>query len=256
MRYTCLYSAAALSVGAITCAVEAKTPVEVSKDAPMASDAGSKPSASIVVLGSSTAAGYGLADPSTSWVQRYASYLSSHAPGSKVTNLAVPGYTSYHVLPTGSVNPNGRPAVDPAHNITAALALHPDAIIVNLPSNDAAMSVPVEESMANMKKVAAKAKDAHVAIWITTTQPRQLAPQGITLLLRLRDRTEHEFGDHAIDFFTPLAAPDGTPLPKYNQGDGIHPNAEGHRLLFEQAKTADLPTALGRPAASAGASHQ
>jgi lysophospholipase L1-like esterase len=201
----------------------------------------------IVVLGSSTAAGYGLGDPSTSWVERYGSYLTEHVPGSKLTNLAVSGYTSYHVQPTGTINPDGRPAVDPAHNITAALALHPDAIIVNLPSNDAAMGVPVDESMANMKAVAAKARDAHVALWVTTTQPRKLPPQGIALLVRLRDRTKHEFGNHTLDFFTPLAAPDGTPLPKYNQGDGIHPNAEGHRLLFEQVLTADLPTALAKP---------
>src|SRR5262249_38729473 len=39
----------------------------------------------IVVLGSSTAAGFGLSDPSTAWAQRYATYLSTSLPGSKVT---------------------------------------------------------------------------------------------------------------------------------------------------------------------------
>jgi lysophospholipase L1-like esterase len=209
-------------------------------------DVASRVPSFIVVVGSSTAAGFGLADPATSWVERYATYLKSDLPGSKVTNLAVSGYSTYQVQPTGTVNPNGRPAVDPAHNITAAILLHPDAIIVNLPSNDAAANVPVEDSMANLKVVAAKAKDANVAIWITTTQPRQLAASGIALIIGLRDRIKQEFGDHAIDFFTPLAAADGTPLAMYNQGDGTHPNAEGHRLLFQQVKAADLPAAIAK----------
>jgi lysophospholipase L1-like esterase len=148
------------------------------------------------------------------------------------------------------MNPSGRPAVDDAHNITAALALHPQAVIVNLPSNDAALGVSVDESLANLRALAAKASEANVLIWMTTTQPRQLSTQGITLLLDLRDRTEQEFGDRAIDFFTPLAAPDGTPLAMYNQGDGVHPNAEGHRLLFEQVQIADLPAAIAKSGVS------
>src|SRR5262245_21377989 len=42
----------------------------------------------VVVLGSSTAAGAGLADPQTSWVSRYAAFITGHVPDSSVTNLA------------------------------------------------------------------------------------------------------------------------------------------------------------------------
>jgi lysophospholipase L1-like esterase len=206
----------------------------------------------IVVLGSSTAAGFGLSDPSTSWAQRYATYLATTVPGSKLTNLAVSGYTTYQVQPTGTTNPTGRPAVDPAHNITAALALHPDGIIVNLPSNDAAAGVPVADSMANLKTVASKATAAKVLIWVTTSQPRQLMPQGVALITGLRDQIEQQFGNRALDFFTPLAAPDNTPLAMYNQGDGIHPNAEGHRLLFEQVRMANLPAVITKSKSDAG----
>jgi lysophospholipase L1-like esterase len=206
----------------------------------------------IVVVGSSTAAGFGLSDPSTSWAARYTAYLMTQLPGAKLTNLAVSGYTSFEVQPTGTVNPAGRPAVDPAHNITAALALHPDAVIVNLPSNDAAANVPVDVTIDNLKTVASKAAAANVLIWITTSQPRKLMPAGIELLLGVRDRVKLVFGDHALDFFTPLAAPDGTPLPMYNQGDGIHPNAEGHRLLFEQVRMADLPSSIAKSKSDGG----
>jgi lysophospholipase L1-like esterase len=231
--------------------VEATPDGHVEADARADADA-APPPPFIVVLGSSTAAGFGLSDPSTGWVARYSAYLMSQDPRAKVTNLAVSGYMSFQILPTGTTNPAGRPAVDPAHNITAALALHPDAIIVNLPSNDAAANVPVDETMKNLKTVASRATSARVLIWITTTQPRQLMAAGMALLLGVRDQVKLEFGDHALDFFTPLAAPDGTPLAMYNQGDGIHPNAEGHALLFEQVRKADLPSSIAKPKTDAG----
>ncbi len=200
----------------------------------------------IVVLGSSTAAGAGLTDPETSWPRRYAAFLATQVPPARLTNLAVSGYSTFQVQPTGTTSPQGRPAVDPEHNITAALALHPDAIIVNLPSNDAAMNVPVADSVANIATVAKLAREAHVELWVTTSQPRTLPPDQVALILGYRDRIAHDYGAHALDFFTPLAGADNLPLPALNQGDGIHPNPEGHRLLFEQVRKADLPAELAK----------
>jgi lysophospholipase L1-like esterase len=204
----------------------------------------------IVVLGSSTAAGAGLSDPSTSWVNRYAVFLSTHAAGTRLVNLAVSGYSTFQVQPTATASPPGRPAVDPAHNITAALALHPDAIIVNLPSNDAAMDVPVDASIANIAVIAEQARQAHVMLWVTTSQPRRLRPDQVALLVAYRDRIAQTYGPRALDFFTPLAGPDALPLPALIQDDGIHPNVEGHRLLFEQVRAADLPAAIAHRATS------
>jgi lysophospholipase L1-like esterase len=201
----------------------------------------------VAVLGSSTAAGYGLSDPATGWVPRYAEFLEAERPGSVVTNLAVSGFTSFEVLPTGTPAIANRPAVDPDHNITAALATMPQALIVNLPSNDAAFGYPVEETLANLHAVTTQAEQAGVQAWITTSQPRSafIAPSGQALLIALRDGVQADFGEHAVDFWTPLAAPDGSPLPEYGLGDGIHPNAEGQRVLFEQVKAEHIPEALG-----------
>jgi lysophospholipase L1-like esterase len=200
----------------------------------------------VAVLGSSTAAGHGLDDPSQSWVGRYAAHLSA-THGLRVQNLAVDGHTTFHVLPTGTARLPGRPAVDEAHNVTAALAFRPKAIIVNLPTNDAAMGVSVEESIRNIRTVVAKAGEAGVPVWVSTPQPRVLDGKGSELLAGMRDGVKREFADHALDFWTPLAGADGKPLPAYNQGDGIHPNASGHRLLFEQVKLADIPRAIDVP---------
>jgi lysophospholipase L1-like esterase len=199
----------------------------------------------VAVLGSSTAAGHGLSDPSLSWVGQYAEHLSTS--GLRVQNLAVDGHTTFHVLPTGSARIAGRPAVDEAHNVTAALAFRPKAIIVNLPSNDAAMGVSADESIENIRTVVAKAREAGVPVWVSTPQPRVLDHRRSALLTDMRDRVKREFADHALDFWTPLAAPDGAPLPAFNQGDGIHPNAKGHSLLFDQVKLADIPRAIEAP---------
>lgn len=195
----------------------------------------------VVVIGSSTAAGYGLDDPALGWVARYAEYLAVERPGSLVTNLAVSATTTFHGLPTGTDNPQGRPRVDPAHNVSAALALAPDAIIVNYPSNDAAFSYPSAETLANLHTVADVAAQAGVTAWICTSQPRRLGSAGVTLLTDVRDAVLADFGERALDFWTPLAAADGTPLPEFNQGDGIHPNADGAELLFEVVQRADVP---------------
>jgi lysophospholipase L1-like esterase len=203
----------------------------------------------IAVLGSSTAAGHGLADRSEGWVGRYASYVSPR--GFQIQNLAVDGYTTFHVLPSGTARAPGRPAVDEAHNVTAALAYRPKAIVVNLPSNDAALGVSVDESLRNIRLVVTKAAEAGVPVWVTTSQPRVLDRPRTELLVAMRDRVVSEFAGRALDFWTPLASPSGAPLPEYNQGDGIHPNAIGHRLLFDQVKRADIPAALAADAPGA-----
>ncbi len=92
----------------------------------------------IVVLGSSTAEGYNLVDKSYSFVGLLSSYMNTTYPGSTVTNLGKGGYTTYHVLPDGTSATANRPPVDPERNITKALSLNPDLIVISLPSNDLA----------------------------------------------------------------------------------------------------------------------
>jgi hypothetical protein len=170
-----------------------------------------------------------------------------------VINLAAGGYTTYHVLPTGQAPPPGRPAPDPARNITAAIALRPDAIVVNLPSNDVALGYTVEEQLRNYDTLRAVADT--IPLWIATPQPRNLGAAGRGLLMVMRDSTLARYAPRTIDFWTVLASPDGTIEPAFDSGDGIHLNSAGHRILFERAVAArilgETPTAggHGRPAA-------
>ncbi|MGI9175948.1 MAG: SGNH/GDSL hydrolase family protein, partial [Rhodothermales bacterium] len=143
----------------------------------------------IVVLGSSTAAGTGPSDPDSAWVNRYRRHLQAMGPQYDVVNLAVGGYTTYQLLPTDSAPTDGRPAPDSAHNITQALSLDPDAILINLPSNDAANGFSVEDQLANYALMLERAEAQNVPIWIATTQPRNLDEAGRAMQVAMRDST-------------------------------------------------------------------
>ncbi len=190
--------------------------------------------AHVVVLGSSTAAGTGPSVPDSAWVNRYRASVQALDPSNQVTNLAVGGFRTYHIMPTGFVPPAGRPSPDPAQNITQALGVAPDLLIINLPSNDAASSYPVSEQLANYDVILAEAAAQSVPAWIATTQPRNLSAARRANLMEMRDSTFARFGDFAVDFWNTLALSDGTIDPLYDKGDGVHLNDAGHRILFER----------------------
>ena len=195
----------------------------------------------IVVVGSSTSAGTGASTADSSWVGRYRAYVKSLDPTAVVVNLAVGGYTTYHVMPTGFVPPAGRPTPVPTANITMALAYQPWAIVVNLPSNDVTSGYSIAEQIANYDTLRARAAAAGVPIWLTTAQPRNLAdPLQRDQLRVMTDSTLSRYAPFAIDVYHGLAAADGTILPQYNSGDGIHVNDAGHRYIFQQVVDADV----------------
>jgi lysophospholipase L1-like esterase len=195
----------------------------------------------IVVLGSSTAAGTGASHPDSTWVGRFRNYVAGRNPVAQVVNLAVGGYTTYHIREDGYVPPPGRPSPSTEHNITRALAYKPWGIIVNLPSNDVASGYALDEGLVNYDAVKALADAAGVPIWFSTAQPRNLATQEQRDVLAAQtDSTFARFGTYAIDFYNGLAADDGTILPQYNSGDGTHLNDSGHAVLFSRVVYADV----------------
>lgn len=215
------------------------------REAPLAASVRTRSNPIIAVIGSSTASGHGLGQARVSWVDRYADELRVTHPAVTIRNLAVAGYSSFQLVPTGTRRRLRKPRADAAHNVTAALAERPVALIVNVPSNDAGSGYAVRHTMKNLHAVVNAAREAGVPTWVTTSQPRTLDAVGVARLVAMRRAVLRDFGDHALDFWTPLASPDDMPLPELNQGDGAHSNAEGHRLLFEVVRAADIPARLG-----------
>lgn len=210
----------------------------------------------VVVLGSSTAAGVGASVGDSAWVSRYAAYLQSLNPNNEVMNLGVSATTTFQIMPNGFVPPVGRPSPDSEHNITKAIELNADAIIVNMPSNDAFFGIDAETQMENFKAIAADADSAGIPIWIGTTQPRNLFPSQIQTQLSVRDSIFSFFGNFAIDFWTTIAGNDNLPNPLYDSGDGIHLNDAGHRILFERVVQKNIPTQIMDTCATVGILNQ
>lgn len=195
----------------------------------------------VVVIGSSTAAGAGASPIDSAWVPRFTRYLQELNPETTVTNLARGGYQTYHLMPTGNPPPPNRPWPDTARNITKALAHRPDAIIINLPSNDASAGYGVAEQLANFDTIVGEARAAGVPVWVCTTQPRNLEPEKVQVQLAVRDSILQRYGDFALNFWDELPGPGDWVHPKFDSGDGIHLNNAGHRLLFSRVLEKNIP---------------
>jgi hypothetical protein len=201
----------------------------------------------ITIIGSSTPAGKNLDQPAyggstanmaNSWPNRLAAQLAIDRPGSSVTNLAMAGYSTFEAMPTGTPTASGRPAVDAAKNITAAIATNPNAIIVSF----ANMNYPTDEIMANLYAIHAAASAANIPVWVSGPQANLTATSTAIAAARdLQTRINTMFGSRAFDFFTPLANADGTGKTSLILTDNTHPNATGHLALYNIVYGANIP---------------
>ncbi len=199
----------------------------------------------IAVLGSSTAFGTGATVYDSSWVGKFTAYLKRKNALSDVYNLGIPGYTTYQNLrPTGYVPPANRPSPNTSFNITAALNLLPDAIIINMPSNDAANNYSVAEQQANFERAAFLCDSANVPFWVATTQPRNNMTSGqISNLTEMRDWIFTRFGNKAVDFWSTIANGDGS-IATFYDFDYVHVNNEGHDLFYKRMKAETILDSL------------
>ena len=178
--------------------------------------------------------------------------------------LAVGGYTTYQLMPTGNRAPTGRPDPDTAKNLTKALSLKPEVLLLSLGSNDIGSGYAASEYEANYDSIRAIAVRAGVRTWISTCMPRTTQDSaGRKKIVALRARIMQRYAPQALDFYDSLGMPDGTYYPAFNSGDGIHTNNRGHLLLYKRVVAANLtvvPAALAsesrsrlRPHAAASA---
>lgn len=199
----------------------------------------------IVILGSSTAAGDGVSDITKSWVYMYTEYLKTINPNYIVDNLAVAGTTTYDAQANDYTPPPGRPLPLIGHNITAAIQLHPDAIIINYPSNDVANYFTVTEQENNLRRITTRAINHNILVWVATPQPRNFfnATQ-INHQKQVYDWIMSYYRDKAIDFHTGFASATDSILYKYNSGDGIHLDYIAHQKLYRRVFKEDIPDTL------------
>ena len=189
----------------------------------------------VVILGSSTASGWGASDYKHAWAGLFSSYLNN----GKVINLAKGGYTTYHILPSYADHQSSRPESDTLRNITAALKMHPTLLMISMTTNDVNNGYNVDEVIANLNAVRAMALANGVRHFvITTSHPRKVNAAITKKYIEQRDRVMAIFKDEAVNFFDPVADADNFFRQELLSTDGIHPNDQGHAILFDQIKTA------------------
>jgi lysophospholipase L1-like esterase len=190
----------------------------------------------IIILGSSSTYGTGSSNIDSSFVSKYRAYIRRKNPLNNIINYGIPGYRTYHNLrPTGYVPPENRPYPSTEFNITNALLDNPDAIIINMPSNDAASNYTLAEQQANFEATMHIADSLNIPVWVTTSQPRfYFTSEQMTNLRNFRTWVLTRFGDKAVDFWDGIANEDGTIASQYY--DNVHVNNAGHEEFHNRLK--------------------
>ena len=187
-----------------------------------------------VVLGSSTAEGIGASTADSSWVGRFRSHVQRFDASARIINFAVGGYTTYDIMPSNFMPPADRPTPKVNNNISLALSYKPTAILINMPSNDAARNFTIEEQIRNFRVIIGLIEAQGIPYRVTTTQPRNLNAAGRRSLQIMRDSILAIFNRNAINIFDEMADSDGSLKSSYDSGDGIHVNNRGHQYIFNQ----------------------
>jgi lysophospholipase L1-like esterase len=195
----------------------------------------------IVVLGSSTAEGVGVTNPDSAYVRIVEHYYQNLGLIDTIYDLAVSGFTTYYAMPNSYVAPPDRPAHSWGFNVTSALALNPDVVLVNLPTNDIVDGYATSEYLSNLHTIYDSVIAAGKICYVTTTQPLDNEPVDTLEILRAdRDSILNEFGAYSIDFYDPLVASDSLTINPLYYLDGTHVNAAGHRVLAQTVINANI----------------
>lgn len=187
-------------------------------------------SATIVIIGSSTAAGVGATPSDSAWVNRLRLSTLDNKKSLYYINLAVTGYTTYQGMPSGYAVNKSR--VDTAKNITKALSYHPSLVMITYPTNDIAEGYTDEEVMRNYAEMVRLLDSAKVNYIMFGTQPRNFEDAAQRSRLKsLNDKMKTVYPDHFNNVYDSLATPDLYIRPEYSYTDGIHLNNKGHYII-------------------------
>src|SRR3984957_19632524 len=165
----------------------------------------------ILALGTSLTQGYGL-PPGTEFTVQLQAALKQVGIDTTIDNAGVSGDTS----------------ADGLARLDWSLAGHPDAVILELGSNDMLRGTPPAETEKNLRAILAKLKAAHVKVMLTGMHAQHnLGAEYVKQFDAIYPRLARD--THVL--FYPFIL-DGVALnPKLNQADGMHPNPAGVKII-------------------------
>jgi acyl-CoA thioesterase-1 len=165
----------------------------------------------ILALGTSLTQGYGL-PPGTEFTVQLQAALKRDGMDATVTNAGVSGDTTAGGLA----------------RLDWSLADHPDAVILELGSNDMLRGIPPSETDKNLRAILDRLKADHIKVLLTGMHAqRNLGAEYVKEFDSIYPRLASDY--HVL--FYPFIL-DGVALnPKLNQADGMHPNPAGVKVI-------------------------
>jgi acyl-CoA thioesterase-1 len=165
----------------------------------------------ILALGSSLTQGYGL-PPGTEFTTQLQAALKASGIDAEVENAGVSGDTS-----SGGLS-----------RLDWSLAGHPDAVIIELGSNDMLRGIPPEVTEKNLRAILTTLQEDHIPVLLTGMQAqRNLGADYVKAFDGIYPRLARDYNVVFYPFFL-----DGVALnPKLNQADGMHPNPAGEKII-------------------------
>ena len=188
----------------------------------------------VVFLGDSLTAGLGLGEEAA-YPAIVGEILAERGVPARIVNAGVSGDTSA----------GGLARVD------WLLSLHPDVLVLALGANDGLRGQPVAGIEANLREIVRRARAAGAQVLLAGMKmPPNYGPDYTRDFEALYSRLARELDLAFVPFLLAGVAAD----PKLNQADGIHPSAEGQRIvarLVADALQPMLAPAEGKAAAAA-----
>ena len=168
----------------------------------------------ILAFGTSLTQGFGVS-PGQEFTQVLEARLKQAHIDATVVNAGVSGDTS----------------ADGVSRVDWSLADHPNAAIVEMGSNDALRGLEPKETEKNLGIILSRFKAARVPVLLLGMKaPRNLGRDYAAQFDPIYGRLSQKFGLILYPFIL-----DGVALnPKLNQPDGIHPNAQGVKVIVER----------------------
>jgi acyl-CoA thioesterase-1 len=165
----------------------------------------------ILALGTSLTQGYGL-PPGTEFTVQLQAALKRDGIDATVTNAGVSGDTT-----AGGLS-----------RLDWSLADHPDAVILELGSNDMLRGIAPSETERNLRAILDRLKAGRVKVLLTGMHAqRNLGADYVREFDSIYPRLA---GDYHVLFYPFIL--DGVALnPKLNQADGMHPNPAGVKVI-------------------------
>lgn len=169
----------------------------------------------VLFFGDSLTSGFGLADGEPAFPALVEQRLAAEGVTIEAVNAGIAGDTSF----------GGRQRIGPL------VLLYPDIVVIELGGNDFVLDVPLENTTANLRALVKAGRDMGarvVLVGIRLPPPAAATARGQAF--------EAIYPALAAELSVPLVPDllqDALGQPRFMQADGIHPTAEGQRVLAD-----------------------